>query len=448
MATVRRPPANVAPSIGDRGGGTLHLGGPASIEIVGPVAGSYTCSSTAPPAASVGMAQFDEAWDDSGASADVAPRFRDRAEEAYAGRDAHRFYIRVRDPGARGSTVQVSWRTLWDRAGAPGNPHDDPPSSALTLARIAPGVFVSPGIAVVSTPEDRASHQDPDGRMIQHGMPEYRVRWGSLFGFVEATYAGAATPARVPVFLASERRTATLELFSVNAEGASAEIVSAEIARLRLLYARYGIWIGVDQPVRRPAATVTRHPNAWPDPQAAAPRVPQGIADPFGIVPDYGDPRIGFEQWMNKMARLYGDPRHVRVFFVDEWEPNSTVRGYSYVPSHLAYHRAHGVPPPTDETGADLDAVNGSIFLNQARTPYTFAHELAHVLCDTDPDVNAGHYPTIYRSGDDDPATPPEHETRYALLNPATSSAVSHLATCRIWPSELRHIMQSRHVTS
>jgi outer membrane protein OmpA-like peptidoglycan-associated protein len=159
-------------------------------------------------------------WDN---AYDAARAVRNDAAEAsnFVGSDRRRFYIRVSDRGATGSTITARWRTLT----AGGSDDDAPASQNVTLTETAAGskVFVSRALMLVTddTDVDQPTHSGlatgPDAGVRNRGQSNHRLRRADLNGSVRADYtaaAGGTVSVTLPVFRRTpeQRRRITLRV--------------------------------------------------------------------------------------------------------------------------------------------------------------------------------------------------------------------------------------------
>ncbi|WP_158298659.1 OmpA family protein [Sphingomonas psychrotolerans] len=139
----------------------------------------------------------------------------------FVGSDRRRFYLRVTDRGATGSTVTARWRTLT----AGGADDDAPASQNVTLTETAAGskIFVSRALMLVSDdtdanqPTDSGLTAGPDTGVRNRGQSNHRLRRAALDGSVRADYtaaAGGAVSVTLPVFRRNpeSRRRVTLRV--------------------------------------------------------------------------------------------------------------------------------------------------------------------------------------------------------------------------------------------
>ncbi|MEN2786471.1 peptidoglycan-binding domain-containing protein [Sphingomonas qilianensis] len=238
----------------------------ASVAFVTDEDGDHRADASAPAATALMFGLWDQAYDGSG-------NVRNAAAETdnFVGLDIRRFYIRVRDPLAGGSTVTASWRTLK----ANGSTDDAPASLAVTLTQTAPGshVFVSKALMIVSNNTDakQATHSGftsgPDAGLRQRGESNHRLRRAALDGFVETRYipsTGAAVTERLPVFQRAPDVRRKLAVRVVNYDGhATPADINGHFATANRRWAQAGLRIDPAKTEARnlPAAAKDAHGN-------------------------------------------------------------------------------------------------------------------------------------------------------------------------------------------
>lgn len=162
----------------------------------------------APVATALMFGLWDSAYHPSGhpSAGDV----RNGASEAdnFVGDDHRRFYLRVNDPGATGTTVTARWRTVT----AAGANDDAPASQAVTLTETSSGskIFVSRALMLVSDDVDarQPTHSGfttgADAGLRNRGQSNHRLRRAALDGSVVAEYTpaggGSGVTVTLPVF--------------------------------------------------------------------------------------------------------------------------------------------------------------------------------------------------------------------------------------------------------
>ncbi|NIJ18685.1 subtilisin family serine protease [Sphingomonas naasensis] len=188
----------------------------ATVEFVLDDDGDHRVDGSSPVATALMFGLWDNAYD-------AARAVRNDAAEAsnFVGADRRRFYIRVTDRGATGSTVTARWRTLT----AGGGDDDAPASQNVTLTETAAGskVFVSRALMLVTddTDADQPTHSGltagPDAGVRNRGQSNHRLRRADLTGSVRADYtaaAGGTVSVTLPVFRRTpdRRRRITLRV--------------------------------------------------------------------------------------------------------------------------------------------------------------------------------------------------------------------------------------------
>lgn len=222
----------------------------ATIEFVLDSDGDHVVDSAAPVATAVRFGLWDRAYTTANAAA-----VRNGAAEAdnFVGSDMRRFYLRVRDTGAAGSTVIATWRTL-DALGAAD---DQPFDSQVTLTETAAGskIYVSRALMLVADDVDAAQQthsgftSGSDAGLRSRGQSNHRLRRAALDGSVSAAYqaVGGAAPitAVLPVFNrwpVDERRRLPVQVINYGSHATQAQI-DAHFARARTRWAQVGLAI-------------------------------------------------------------------------------------------------------------------------------------------------------------------------------------------------------------
>jgi len=263
---------------------------PITIEFIADTDGDHVVGNTEPALPFVRMGIWDQAFLPTG-------ELRNGPAETdhFVGRDTRRFYIRVRDPAATGTWIDVQWRTL-----TASRANDDAPAtSTLTLQQTArgSGVYVSRAVMLVNTDIDanQSTHSGlpiplADANLRSRGQSNHRLRRARIDGFVQATYqpaAGAAVVATRPVFSRTpdERRTLTLRVINYDTSGTQAYL-NGQVSRANDLWNAVGLRIVADAMVNRvmPAAAKDASGN-YPGSIDAAVEM-AALADLIPITPD------------------------------------------------------------------------------------------------------------------------------------------------------------------
>lgn len=227
----------------------------ASVDIIEDTDGDHVVGNAEPAAALVRMGLWDAAFDGAGNLANGAPE-----DSNFVGSDSRRFYFRVRDPAAAGSTVIVQWRTLL----ANGSPDDAPANAQLTLTQTAAGshVFVSRAVMLVCNDLDaaQATHSGlavphPDAGVRSRGQSNHRLRRARIDGMVRADYTPAGGAVRVtrPVFSRApdERRRLPVRVINYGS-GASAAYIQGQFQQANDIWNADGLQIDAGPTVTRP----------------------------------------------------------------------------------------------------------------------------------------------------------------------------------------------------
>jgi subtilisin family serine protease/outer membrane protein OmpA-like peptidoglycan-associated protein len=167
---------------------------------------------------------------------DASSNVNNGAAEAdnFVGSDLRRFYIRVRDSKATGSTVTAQWKTLT----AGGADDDAPASQDIRLTETSAGskVFVSKALMLVT--DDADAKQDTHSGFTsgagsgvrKRGESNHRLRRAALDGQIEARYTPASGGGEVkitrPVF---ERKPESRRKLAVNVVNYDSHATAAQI---------------------------------------------------------------------------------------------------------------------------------------------------------------------------------------------------------------------------
>lgn len=319
----------------------------ATLEIVLDDDGDHRVDARAPVATFVRMGLWNHAYND------PAGDLRNGEAEAdnFVGSERRRFYFRVTDPGATGSTVTIDWRTLR----ADGRTNDDAPASqAITLRETPSGshVYVSRAVMLV-TDETDANQQTHSGLPIpfadaglrRRGQSNHRLRRARMDGFVFAEYrpaSGAAATVRLPLFQRTpddERRRVKVRVINYGTH-ATAAYIAAQFTNASDRWNQVGVAIEALATTNRP--------------------IPPGALDGSGLYPH--DPDGPHERaTVNDLLPLTPDNTVTAVFI-----PLTGANAYATTAQRTTI--ALG-----DRYFIFIDT---ALDLNN----YTLAHELAHVL--------------------------------------------------------------------
>lgn len=170
------------------------------------------------------------------------------AADSFIDRDQRRFYLRVRDAAATGTTVTAIWRTT-KRA---GTDFDSPADATITLTRVAPGVFVSRALMLVTNTVDTRLrvHGGLASGLRRRGQSDYRLRRATLDGNVVAEYAPAgrtAVDVTLPVFSRSPDLRRKLKVnvvhYGITPDAAIRRYIDAQLARAEIRWMQTGLQI-------------------------------------------------------------------------------------------------------------------------------------------------------------------------------------------------------------
>lgn len=261
------------------------------IDIIEDGDGNRVVGNTEPAAPLVRIGLWDEAYD-------AAGNLRNGRAEAsnFIGRDARRFYFRVRDPSATTSEITIQWRTL--RANRTDD--DAPASQDLTLTETAAGsrVYVSRAVMLVTSDIDVRQATD-SGLPVGHamagsrtrGQPNHRLRRARIDGFVRGEYrpTGAAAPLMVtrPIFSRSpeERRRIAVRVIDYGSNSTAAYIRN-QFDRANRIWNAVGLQVDAQATTQRavPAGATnaaSQYTGSRDNPQEIA-----ALADLIPVTPD------------------------------------------------------------------------------------------------------------------------------------------------------------------
>ncbi len=357
----------------------------ASIEIVLDDKGNHAVNDSSPLADFVSFGLWDHAFKD-----ETGTLFNEAIEKNnFVGADSRRFYIRVRDPKAKGrGRVKIIWRTRFSNGGGsrPGNIMDSPPDPSLTLLETGKGtsVFTSRALMLVRDNDDKQPvhsglpNSDPDGGMRSNTMSNYRIRLGGMFGFVEVEYPPTSSKSTfVPVFQRNPDKRKRLPLQIVvlreTIGGKSIidpidEIFNRDLRIVAEIYERLGIFVqttvGIVDPKFNPVIKSGGNPIKY-DIILADP--PSGVG---GLLSE--------DDRNKKIAPSFPAlPDTIRVFYAGQFKDKSAL-GLSN----------------TDIATLPSDAFRGTSFIDPLRRFYTVAHEIGHILTNKPSGKNGGHFET------------------------------------------------------
>jgi hypothetical protein len=241
----------------------------ATIEFVLDNRGQHAVDAQSPVATALMFGLWDQAYDNLNSVRNNQPE-----TDNFVGLDRRRFYIRVRDQAATGSTVTAQWRTL----NAANADLDAPASQDVTLTETSPGskVFVSRALMLVTDETDASQDthsgltSGPNAGVRSRGQADHRLRIGDLEGSVRAEYtqAGAASPVSVtlPVFQRSPERRLRLNVrvvhMGINVTQARQNQINAQFRHANLRWAQAGLHIqphGQVQTIAIPPAAQDSH---------------------------------------------------------------------------------------------------------------------------------------------------------------------------------------------
>jgi outer membrane protein OmpA-like peptidoglycan-associated protein len=354
--------------VGGRGANAVLVMHPVTIEILD-AAGNV--------ATSVKMGLWDNAFTAAGALLNAADE-----PNNFAGADTRRFAFRVRDVGVTTGHADIDWRTLGSLR---GDLDRRAPAPNLTLVETAAGshVFVSRGVLLTSDNDDGVQGTNsglaaplPDVGVRNRGQTNHRLRHAVVDGFVRGEYvpSSGGNPVRVelPVFerAPDERRRVPVQIFVLRVAAGGAAVLptaagsaiwTTDVRVIRETYARLGVHFETTLaavPAGATQVTVDGMSLLEVDPPAGVNPLSVTLADEATIGTQY--PAAGAST--------------ARVFFTGGLARG--VRGEAW----------------TDVDFAGLPQQGGVFVDGPARTPYTMAHEVGHLLTNKAIAGSGGHY--------------------------------------------------------
>jgi hypothetical protein len=313
------------------------------------------------------------------------------------GSDSRRFYIRVRDPSAKGrGFIEVDWWTAFTPSVSrtPGTIQDDP-KSVLNLFEVSgsPGVFTSRAVMLVVdavdrsvTPNSGIPSSDPKlGSQAGNRTDKqsnFRIRRCGMHKFAVASYTpkktGKAKPvtALAPVFLAKNKKLLTVQVYvvRVSAGGApsipTADIFDKDLKAITETYERIGVWFW---------ATVT-DADKTNDAVQKVSGPPALHYDICVVDPPKGvDPTKLNTPDVAALGRAFpaGSPKSLRLFFVSDFhftDLTEAVDGRTFgITPDASLPDCPPLKEPPDAAGICVVRANRG-------DDYTAAHELGHLL--------------------------------------------------------------------
>lgn len=286
---------------------------PAVLEIILDKDNNLAVDASEPVATFVRVGLWDHAFDQTtGVLFNQAADAKNFISKDSIGKEARRFYFRVKDPNAAGQAeVRVQWRT---ELGAGGN-DDAPASQDISLLPTAdPAVFVSKAVFLVVDTDDQGQATESglaagnaDAGLRNNGQSNHRTRKFTvdtthpLDTQVVAQYTsvlgGGTVQAKLPMFNRSPEERFRMKVHLVNVRNAvggtgtmSAAQITTESDTIRQVYACTGIFCEVDSFEIDPPASCTGWPARFPAAGLAADAsVEDFISAPFGPSPSQTD---------------------------------------------------------------------------------------------------------------------------------------------------------------
>lgn len=339
--------------------------------------------------------------------------------------DPRSFFVRVTDHSATTPTVTVSLTTL-GRGGpddsVPPNTHthDDAASAPeITCRRLARGVYGSPALMIVSSDGDlhvgaemptwhdetlpdtcnarsvTGVHTGLDGAgFARRGQPNFRLRLARMNGYVRAGYGAGDTATATTVEMFRGRRRALRlcihdvdDVIANTGDDAGHTLLWRDLRVAREVYARIGVWLWTDWSHRVPAAdrlTFDGHPT-----EKLARVTYRGVPTP----PNDPEVEVVAPNGHRSRERSYGylsDDQLEEIAGQNPCEGAQT--GIRIFYTRLFASTANGV----SWTDAEVNdpAKHRAVMINAyTRGPYTLAHEIFHVLCNSAGGEVLAHYP-------------------------------------------------------
>lgn len=222
---------------------TPPVTGAATVEFVLDHDGDRNVDASAPVATALMFGLWNDAYDGAGDIRNGAA-----AADSFVDRDQRRFYLRVNDPSATTGTVSVNWRTV-DGSAADV---DAPANATITLTRVAPGIFVSRALILVTNTVDTGLqvHSGLASGLRSRGQTDFRLRRATLDGSVIAEYTPSgrrAVRTTLPVFQRSPdlRRRLRVRVvhYGITPDAAIRRYIDAQFERARIRWAQTGLYI-------------------------------------------------------------------------------------------------------------------------------------------------------------------------------------------------------------
>jgi hypothetical protein len=313
----------------------------------------------------------------------------------FIGSDSRRFYIRVRDPSAKGrGTIEAEWWTAHTNSTDPSL-RMDRANTKLNLFEVtaSPGVFTSRALMLVNDDDDRRATPN-SGIPSNHPtlgaqagnrndtQPNYRLRKCGMHNFVVASYTPKAGRAKAvsttaPVFTSKKLLSVQVYVVRETKGGPPSvdpnDLFGKDLLAITKTYEKIGIWFWA-------ALSTADRAN----PNVTKLTGPPSVNYDLCVV----DPPAG----MNPLAVNLADvtalgrafpaegPKFLRLFYV---------KGFNFSDVNILQHgRSFGITPdpnPRDNCAAFTsppDSAGISVVQSNRGDVFTAAHELGHLLLD------------------------------------------------------------------
>jgi len=310
----------------------------------------------------------------------------------FVGADSRRFYIRLTSPlpqdikslpnGTR--IIQVEWYTSYPTGQVLDDNNGD---RTIALVEKEPGIFVSRGLMLVTTEEDRdcITHCGiPELYLAsprrKYGESDHRTRLGGMFSRVHARYtpSGQSTyriEVSAPVFPSHEQKRLQLQIFVLtDNNGAPAanphSILNAALRKARTIYERLGIFPQtVEHPYAEKLAASGSHPEAR--------KVRGGLdgKDFAYLVPSPGNINAFSQADERRICETFQRTGNIiRVFVVQKLASGSMGESFPDADHNAPLHGSTFIPPDIDSKRALLAHEVGHLLTNKSVSYGTAAY--------------------------------------------------------------------------
>lgn len=217
--------------------------GAATVEFVLDHDNDRVVDGSAPVATALMFGLWNDAYDGAGDIRNGAA-----AADSFVDRDQRRFYLRVRDPSASATTISAGWRTV----DSGGSNVDAPANGTITLTRVAPGIFVSRALILVTNTVDTGLrvHSGLASGLRGRGETDFRLRRATLDGSVIAEYSPSSGPVSritLPVFQRNpdlrRRLSVGVVHYGITPDAAIRRYIDAQFERAAIRWAQTGLLV-------------------------------------------------------------------------------------------------------------------------------------------------------------------------------------------------------------